>query len=51
MIKKLYTGLVLIAGVAVVSVVIAKIFGKKDEDDCDGDEPCCVDCNCNCNCK
>jgi hypothetical protein len=47
MIKKLYTGLVLVAGVAIVSVVIAKVFGKKDECDCDGDSPCdCTECNC-----
>lgn len=37
MLKKLYTGLALIAGVAVVSVVIARIIGKKNEDE---DNPC-----------
>lgn len=41
MFKKFYTGLMLIAGVAIVSVVISLIF-EKDED---GDKECnCEDC-------
>lgn len=43
MLKKLYTGLALIAGVAVVSVVISHILGKKDKScDCDGE---CENCS------
>ena len=45
MLKKIYKGLMLVAGVAVVSVVISRILGKdKDEDGddkCDCDSPCC----------
>lgn len=49
MIKKLYTGLVLVASVAIISVVITKVFGKKNEDDGEYDEDAplkCSDCNC-----
>lgn len=45
MLKKLYTGLMLVAGVAVVSVVISRILGKDKNED-DGDECDCNDCCC-----
>ena len=47
MVKKISTGLALVAGIAIVSVVISRIFGKKDEEKCDNDKcDSCDDCCC-----
>lgn len=54
MLKKICTGLTLVAGVAVAIVVISRILGKKENeeeaenDDCDTPPP--LKC-CSCDCK